>query len=640
MSVFVEVLVYLLSFAIIVVSSNHISKLFFKIKLPLITGFLFIGILTGPYLLNFIPHKAIKSLNFINDISLSFIAFAAGSELYLREFRSRMKSIRWMTFGQLFFTFILGSIGMYFLTDVIQFTQEMSVEGRVAISILTGVIFVARSPVSAIAIINEQRASGPFTQTTLGVTVLTDVLIIILFSIGLSISQNLVSGIDFNFDTILLLLLELIVSLLVGYILGKLLIFIFSFQITTGVKTFLILTSGYSIFLLAHSIKVFTKNKFNYEFYVEPLLICIIGSFIVTNYSRYRREFLKIINKVTPIIYLVFFTLTGLSVSLDVVVTSWAIALVLLFLRILSMIVGSFVGGTLSGDSMRFAKVGWMPYITQAGVAIGLLTVVEEAFPSWGGNFSSIMLTVIVINQFIGPPMLKWVLHYVGESHLHAHGIDGEQKAVIFGLENQSYALAQQLIRNNWKVDIVTLRNNYDEDDYSDISIKKVNNFSLQELKNCGADKVSTIVALKTDEENYEICKLAYEEFGTKSIIVRVNNYYNYNRFEELGALIVCPSTAIIRLLDHYVRSPQITSLLLGVGKNQDTIDIEVKNIDIHGITLRDLRIPSDIIILSTKRKGQMIISTGYTRIRLGDILTVVGSVNSINELKLRFEGD
>ena len=306
MNTFTEVLIYLISFVIIVVSSNQISKLFFKIKLPLITGFLFIGILTGPYLLNFVPQKAIKSLDFINDISLSFIAFAAGSELYLREFRSRMKSIKWMTFGQLFFTFILGSIGMYLLTDIIPFTEEMSNEVRIVVSVLAGTIFVARSPVSAIAIINEQRASGPFTQTALGVTVLTDVLIIILFTVCLAFAQTIIKGIDFSFYTILFLFSGLVTSFLIGYLLGKLLCFILSLQTTTNIKTFFILGSGYGIYVLAHFIKIFTKNQFNFEFYVEPLLICIIASFVVTNYSRYRREFLKIIKKVTPIIYLVF----------------------------------------------------------------------------------------------------------------------------------------------------------------------------------------------------------------------------------------------------------------------------------------------------------------------------------------------
>ena len=37
-------------------------------------------------------------------------AFAAGAELYLKELRSRFKSIKWMTAGQLIVTFVLSTI--------------------------------------------------------------------------------------------------------------------------------------------------------------------------------------------------------------------------------------------------------------------------------------------------------------------------------------------------------------------------------------------------------------------------------------------------------------------------------------------------------------------------------------------------
>ncbi len=52
----------------------------------------------------------------------------------------------------------------------------------------------------------------------------------------------------------------------------------------------------------------------------------------------------------------------------------------------------------------------------------------------------------------------------------------------------------------------------------------------------------------------------------------------------------------------------------------------------------RDLRLPSDTLILAVKRKGQMLISHGYTRLRRGDIVTVVGSMESLEDLSLRFE--
>ena len=72
--------------------------------------------------------------------------------------------------------------------------------------------------------------------------------------------------------------------------------------------------------------------------------------------------------------------------------------------------------------------------------------------------------------------------------------------------------------------------------------------------------------------------------------------------------------------------------------EGKDTRDLEVINSNLHGIPLRDLRLPSDVIILSIRRGGQMIISHGYTRLRMHDIVTVVGSNKSLDEVTLRFD--
>ena len=44
-------------------------------------------------------------------------------------------------------------------------------------SLFSGIIAVARSPASALAVIKELRADGPFTQTVLGVTMVSDVVV-------------------------------------------------------------------------------------------------------------------------------------------------------------------------------------------------------------------------------------------------------------------------------------------------------------------------------------------------------------------------------------------------------------------------------------------------------------------------------
>ena len=177
----------MVGFLIVAIAANEISKIFQKIKFPLITGLIITGIIAGSSVLNFITNESLDKLNFLNEIALAIIAFSAGSELYLNDLRSRIQSIKWMTIGQLIITFVMSAIIIYFIADYIPFMANVPNTHKIGISVLFATIFVARSPSSAIAVINEMRANGPFTKTVMGVTVLKDVLVIILFAICLSI---------------------------------------------------------------------------------------------------------------------------------------------------------------------------------------------------------------------------------------------------------------------------------------------------------------------------------------------------------------------------------------------------------------------------------------------------------------------
>jgi hypothetical protein len=263
-----------------------------------------------------------------------------------------------------------------------------------------------------------------------------------------------------NILFIVYVLLELGVSFGLGYALGKLLQLTLSLRVNYYVKVLLIVGLGSGAYLLSHYVSDVSLQYLGTEIHLEALLICIIGSFYVTNYTRYRPEFVNIVNNTGPIIYVAFFTLAGASLSIDVLLQQWEIALLLFGLRLVSLIIGAFIGGTLAGDSAKMNRLAWMPNVTQAGVGLGLATVVAAAFPEWGGEFTTLIVAVIVINQIIGPPLFKWSINMVGESHVRASTpeFDGIRDAIIFGLESQSIALARQLQENGWLVKIVTLR--------------------------------------------------------------------------------------------------------------------------------------------------------------------------------------
>jgi Trk K+ transport system NAD-binding subunit/Kef-type K+ transport system membrane component KefB len=626
-------------FVMVAVASSHISRLFLKLHLPIISGLLFIGILSGPYLINLIPHESIPRLSFINEIALSFIAIAAGAELYLNELRSRFNSIKWITLGQIISTFILGALAVFAVSSFVPYMRDLPLLEKVSISLLTGAVFVARSPASAIAIINELRAKGPFTQTVLGVTVIKDFIVIILFGITLNISETLISGEEFNFLATILILIELILSISLGFLFHYLLRIILKIKLEKRIKTVLILFSGYLVYQFSYFIRHLTETHLHHELFLEPLLICIIASFLITNYTRYRAEFIRIISDTGTVIYVAFFTLTGASMRLDVLVEAWLAGLLFFAIRLLTIVIGAYAGGILAGDSRKFNRVGWMPYITQAGVALGLATIIASTFPAWGPEFATVIIAVIVVNQLLGPPLIKFAIKYVGEDRTRgkAYEFDGIRDVLIFGLENQSIALGHQLSRNGWRTRIVTLNPAKKNTKIEGIEVLFFNRVSIDKLNEINAHNTEAFVMMLTDEENLEICELAYQYYGTNVMVVRLNNRINFEKFHKLGALIVEPATALVSLLDHFVRSPQATSLLLGLQKDQDTRDLEVLNPNLHGVYLRNLRLPPDVIVLSVKRGGQMIISHGYTRLRRNDIVTFVGSIESLDNVSLRF---
>ncbi len=629
---------YLTGFFIVSIAAFQIAKFFQKkIHFPLITGLILTGILAGSSFLGFIPETALSKLNFLNEIALAIIAFSAGAELHLEELRSRLNSIKWMTIAQLGVTFIASSIFVYFISGYIPFMSGLDTNVRIAIAMLFGTIFVARSPSSAIAIINEMRARGPFVKTAMGVTVVIDVLVIILFAVTFAIVKTIINGEALNLTFLLVLLLEIILSIIIGYVYGKILQFLLWTNLHVNIKAALIIITGYSIYLLNHWVG-YQAELAGHHFELEALLIAIIASFYITNYTSYNHEFEEIITRISPYIYIIFFTLTGDSLSLQTLMNVVEIALILFGVRLLSLILGGFIGTWASKDDFKYAKIAWMPYITQAGVAIGLTTMVSETFPSWGHEFETIIIAIIVINQIIGPPVFKWAIKYAGEAHQKQdyQVTSPQHKAVIFSLDSISLALARLLKKHEWAVKIVTTQK---EHNVKDIEILQVPGYNKENIAKLELGNPDTVVLLYPDDEkNFEIAEWLYETIGSPNMITRLESGSYAQKFREIGVQVIEPTAAMVNLLDHMVRAPEATNILLGFDENQDTIDVEVRNPDLVGLRIRDLHLPQDVIILSLKRRGNTVITHGYTQLRPGDILTFVGSKESLEQVRLRFE--
>lgn len=635
---FGKIFIIVLGFLWVVIGSNQVAKIFQRIKLPLVTGFLLSGILIGPFGLELIEIKSIEKLQFVNNTSLAFIALLAGSELYLKEIRNSIGSIVWNTLGQLIITFLIVSGSVFFLEEYIPFMYNMSTPVKIAVAMLAGTIFIAKSPSSVIAVINELRAKGRFTKMAISVTVLLDVLVIVLFTICLTVAKNLIHETEFNFNFILFLIFQLIITVIIGFLFAKLLELLLIFSVSKYIKSIIILALGFGIYELSHFLELLSLKLLDTEIIIEPLLICIISSFFITNYSKLREHFHIILKDIAPIVYATFFTLAGATLSIDVLAKTWSVALLIFFVYMIALIIGSFSANSLAKNPSLYGKVGWMPFITQAGVGFALVYEVALGFPEWGHQFATIIIAVIVLNQLIGPPLFKWSLKLVGESRIHAK-IDFEKNrnALVFGLEHQSLDLARGLLKDNYSVEIASFERRKNIDHITDFKIHFLEELCVECLELIDIKKFETVILMLSDDENYKVCELIFEKIGTKIVIVRLFDSIYADKFHELGALVVDPSTAISKLIEQFVRSPIAASMMLGEEDTKTMVDIKISDKHLHGVALRDLRLPPDVLILSVKRKGQMLISHGYTRLRRGDIVTIVGSLESLDNISLQF---
>jgi len=633
-------------FGVVLLAATQIGKLCSIAHLPMITGFLLTGILVGPDVVQLVNDDHLKHLDFVNKLALAIIAMAAGNELVLKEFRSRFRSITWITICLVATTSSLGTMATFLLTGHLSFIQDLPEETRqatrLAISVLVGVILVARSPSSAIAIIHELRAKGPFTQSVLGVTVIMDVAVIVLFAISSEFAHAVSSNLDFNLSFIGLLAMEIALCLLGGCLLGIIVAKIVPLAMPRLVKSLLLVIIGFSVFLASDYLREYSHEHWKFELFVEPLLLCMIAGLLISNTSPHRVEFTRILEQINLPIYLAFFTLTGISIQLDVLAASWHLALILFMVRLVGIFLGTYAGGWFAGDPPLHRSIGWMGFITQAGIGIGLAREIAAEFPEWGSEVATLLIAVIVFNQLVGPPLMKWSLIMSKECRTRAHtaSFGSVMDAVIFGsASGPSWILAHRLESHGWNIKVATLDDHIPSKDAdSDIEIIRLSELSEESFEALELSKANAIITLLTDEENLHICQLNYDKFGIERMIVSLaDDTTDIEPFRELDALVVEPRNAMVSLLEHFVLSPTGTSILLGLKPEQDMLEIELRDPSLHGLFIRDLKLPLDLLVLAVTRDGKVVIAHGYNRLRIGDHLTVVGPPQSVSSAILYF---
>ncbi len=622
-----ELLLILGSFAVLALAAKQIGDYFAKYDLPLITGFLVAGLLVGPSLLGLLSREDLEKLRFVDEMALSVIALAAGAELYLPELRDRGRAIFWVSLFQVGAVLGLGAWAAWRLLPLFPGGERLAPGAAVAFALLMGVVLLARSPSSAIAVISELRAKGPFTRLVLGATVVSDVVVLALFAVALELARAWVMGERLSPRFLFALGLDLALSLFIGWLFYRILLWVFARRFPPWLKGSLVLFFGYGTFWLAHGLQALSRGALPFAVAPEPLLAGVLAAYGVVNRSPYRDEFTRLLAALSPAVFIAFFTLTGASLGLGVLARTWPVALALFFVRLLGFALGSAAGGGVAGEPGRLSLAAGLAFVTQAGVALGLAKEVADTFPDFGATFATLVVALVVLNQIVGPPLLKLALHLAGEVR---GGGATRRRVAVFGDDDQAAALCRVFARDGWDARLFTP----DPARARALADQGLNAAPL-DLAGLGAVPEAAVLLL-TDEENLELCR-ELRALGVPQVVARREGKRPLADYQAAGCRVVDPTTATVHLLAQMVESPGAAALLLGEERGHIVQDLVVLDPALDGVPLRELRLPADVLVLAIHRGDEAIVTHGYTQLRLGDRVTAMGSPESLAELERRF---
>lgn len=185
----VDAIQYIAAFLIVLLAVHPLALFFPRVlKLPLVTGYLILGIIAGPFVTAVLSTELVDMLSTsVNAVALSFISFQAGQEMYLPELRPQLKGIIQLILVRYVVTMVLVT-GVLLAVSSPFFYGDLGESCQLAIALMFASSAVLVSPGTIMAIKIELNCVGPFTNIMLGSTMAAEFVVLVSFSVARIVS--------------------------------------------------------------------------------------------------------------------------------------------------------------------------------------------------------------------------------------------------------------------------------------------------------------------------------------------------------------------------------------------------------------------------------------------------------------------
>jgi Kef-type K+ transport system membrane component KefB len=395
---------WLLSFGFLVVAADTVGRLVVPLGIPKLVGYLAAGVIFGPHVIGTVTTDAARQLAPVSSLAIALIAFLAGAELRWKELKEQGMLLLRILAAELTLVLVCITLLMVLMRDFVPFLAGESTTVMLVMSLLFASIAIVHSPAVTIALLAETRAKGPVARTTLGVVLLSDVVVILLFAGVLAFARAMVPPASADGGiTVAGALWEIGGAVLIGGILGG------------GIALYLRFVRR-ELFLFAILVAFFGSEIARLA-HVEALLTMLIAGFVAENTSPHAlgEALRQAIERSAAPVFVVFFALAGAALHPGALADLWYVVLPIVIVRAGALWAGATVGARWGGASPVERKYVWMGLVSQAGVALGLATVAADAYPERGDEIRALFLAMLAVHETIGPVLFRYALSRAGE---------------------------------------------------------------------------------------------------------------------------------------------------------------------------------------------------------------------------------
>ncbi|MER2600473.1 MAG: cation:proton antiporter [Caldilineales bacterium] len=588
-------------------------------RIPVVVGEILAGILVGPSLLGIVSNDAI--LSFMANIGLAFLIFLAGMEIDLAELFPRRNGSSLKRVGP---NLLLIALGLYLLT------VGLAVPGGWLISRIGGagdpwliaLVLSAASLGVLLPLLKERRLLPTFFGQVIFLTaILADFLTVLLLTIYIILLEQ---GLNLEIFSVGLLFLAFLIVFQVGpNVVGL-----------PRVRSFFDELSRATVQLKVRgAIAILMSFVVLAEFVgAELILGAFLAGMIVTLLRAPDDDVL--VEKLEAFGFgffvPVFFIMVGAQINLRDLLESPQTLLLLPLLFVVALVVKVLP---------MLVTRRWLSWreLLSAGLLLNTHLSLEVAIAVVGlrtGLLDSAASTTIILFAILTVLFMPVLFNTLMPETTQPR----KRLIALIGVNDLGLKVAAEL--RNHGDDITFLENNQTQQarasnaGYAVISAPP-NASGVEVLP---AAQVETVLALhENDALNLAIARAAHS-LQIANIVALVQDPAQLAAFQDLGVQPYVSAMHRATMLAMMARNPDTYTLLTSTNDQREISEVRLRNRSLEGMQLRDLHLPGDTLVLSIRRRSQLLIPHGNTALEFNDRLSLLGNISRLEEAKVLLE--